>query len=140
MNPHCVHKVQYYETDQMGITHHSNYIRWMEEARVQFLESVGWGYERMEKEGGISPVIHVDCDYKKTTTFPDEVEIRVEVEEYNGVKLKLFYEIKEKKTGQLAATGHTGHCFLDERGIPVRMKKKFPELDELLRKMKKETK
>ena len=37
------HVVQYYETDRMGITHHSNYIRWMEEARVAMLEDMGYG-------------------------------------------------------------------------------------------------
>lgn len=37
------HIVQYYETDKMGITHHSNYIRWMEEARIDFLRQIGWG-------------------------------------------------------------------------------------------------
>ena len=36
------HKVQYYETDKMGITHHSNYIRWMEEARIWFLSEIGF--------------------------------------------------------------------------------------------------
>ena len=35
------HKVQYYETDKMQVVHHSNYIRWMEEARVEFLEKIG---------------------------------------------------------------------------------------------------
>ena len=39
-----LHKVQYYETDMMGITHHSNYIRWMEEARIDFLSQIGWDY------------------------------------------------------------------------------------------------
>ena len=34
------HKIQYYETDKMGVTHHSNYIRWMEEARVDFLSQM----------------------------------------------------------------------------------------------------
>ena len=43
MNP-CEHKVQYYETDGMGIVHHSNYIRWFEEARVDLLEQLGFGY------------------------------------------------------------------------------------------------
>ena len=38
----CTHKAQYYETDQMGIIHHSNYIRWFEEARVGFLEEIGY--------------------------------------------------------------------------------------------------
>ena len=43
MEPY-VHVVQYYETDKMGITHHSNYIRWMEEARIDFLRQIGWDY------------------------------------------------------------------------------------------------
>ena len=43
------HTVQYYETDKMGITHHSNYIRWMEEARVDFLKQIGWDYDKLEE-------------------------------------------------------------------------------------------
>lgn len=39
-----IHKVRYYETDKMGIRHRSNYIRWMEEARIGFLEYIGYGY------------------------------------------------------------------------------------------------
>ena len=45
------HIVQYYETDQMGIVHHSNYIRWFEEARSYILEQIGFGYKKMEEEG-----------------------------------------------------------------------------------------
>jgi len=55
-----VHKVNYYETDKMGLTHHSNYIRFMEEARVDFMEQLGFGYEKMEAEGVGSPVIAID--------------------------------------------------------------------------------
>ena len=58
MKPY-IHKVQYYETDKMGITHHSNYVRWMEEARIEFLDQIGWSYVRMEEEGIISPVLAV---------------------------------------------------------------------------------
>lgn len=49
-----IHKVQNYETDQMGIVHHSNYIRWFEEARSDVLEKAGMGYDVMEAEGVIS--------------------------------------------------------------------------------------
>ena len=45
------HKTQYYETDQMGIIHHSNYIRWFEEARTDLLRQMGIGYEEMEARG-----------------------------------------------------------------------------------------
>ena len=58
------HKVQYYETDKMGIVHHSNYIRWMEEARIDFLDSIDFGFAMLESQGVISPVIGVECDYK----------------------------------------------------------------------------
>ena len=59
------HKVQYYETDKMGITHHSNYIRWMEEARIDFLEKSGFSYDKLEKDGIISPVYR-SANYAQT--------------------------------------------------------------------------
>ena len=92
MKPY-IHQVQYYETDRMGITHHSNYIRWMEEARVAFLEELGWGYGKLEAMGIVSPVTQVSCDFKKTTTFPDRIAIEVSIREFRGVKLFLSYLI-----------------------------------------------
>ena len=71
--------VQYYETDKMGITHHSNYIRWMEEARTDFFKNVGWDYNELEKTGVICPVVSVTCDYKKTTTYEDKISIDVKI-------------------------------------------------------------
>ena len=43
------HKVQYYETDAMAIVHHSNYIRWFEEARLDYLEQIGLPYDEIER-------------------------------------------------------------------------------------------
>ena len=72
-----IRKINYYETDKMGITHHSNYIRFMEEARISFLEQIGCGYEKWERDGIVSPVIGIECDYKRPTTFGDEIRIEV---------------------------------------------------------------
>ena len=53
-------KAQYHETDRMGIIHHANYVKWMEEARMNLLDQLGMGYKQMEElyrlssEGGIS--------------------------------------------------------------------------------------
>ena len=55
-----LHKVQYYETDQMGVVHHSNYIRWFEEARAEWMEAVGLPYAQLEAEGIASPVLSGD--------------------------------------------------------------------------------
>ena len=51
-----IRKVQYYETDRMGIVHHSNYIRWFEEARIFYMEKMGYSYSEMEKTGIMIPV------------------------------------------------------------------------------------
>ncbi len=119
------HKVQYYETDRMQITHHSNYIRIMEEARTYFLEQMGWGYDRFEAEGIVSPVIHVTCDYKKTTTYPDVVEVETEVLEAKGIRLYIGYTMYCR--GEIVCIGKTGHCFLDREGNPISYKKAYPE-------------
>lgn len=124
------HKVQYYETDKMGIVHHSNYIRWMEEARIDFLDQIGWNYKVMEDNGIISPVTSVESKYKCNTVFGDVISIEVGVEEFNGIRLKLYYVMKKGDVVVNEATSE--HCFLDTEGRIVNMKKVKPEFYETL--------
>ncbi len=126
------HQVQYYETDRMGITHHSNYVRWMEEARVSFLAEHQYGYDRLEEEGIVSPVLSVSCEYKKTTTFAQTIDIAVEVKSFNGVKLVLEYVMKRED--EVVCVGESRHCFLNKEGRPLRMKKEYPAFYEMLKK------
>lgn len=130
-----IHKVNYYETDKMGVTHHSNYIRWMEEARVDFLEQIGYGYDKLEKDGIISPVIGVEADYKESTAFGDIVEINISVKEFKGVKLVLNYEMKNAKTQDLVLIGKTKHCFVNDENKPIILKKTFPDFDKKLKEL-----
>ena len=127
----CIHQVHYYETDRMGVTHHSNYIRWMEEARIDFLQRIGWGYDKLESLGVVSPVTAVDCRYVASTTFADRVSVALAVESFNGVILRLRYEMR-KKDGTLCCTGHTEHCFLNREGRFLRLKREFPEFYQAL--------
>ena len=124
------HKVQYYETDRMGIVHHSNYVRWMEEARMDFFRQIGCGYEELEAQGIISPVTSVECKYKVTTTFAELIEISVQVAEFKGVKLKLKYEMI--RSGQVVCEGVSEHCFLDNEGRIISLKKSHPAIYEVL--------
>ena len=128
-----IRRVNYHETDKMGITHHSNYIKWMEEARIHFLNQIGFGYAKLESDGIISPVIAVECQYKQPTTFDDEVCIAVSVEEFKGVRLTIRYVMTNKKTGNVVLTGTTKHCFVDANGKPIILKKQFPEFDKALK-------
>ena len=62
---------QYHETDQMGIVHHANYVKWMEEARVAFMAATGFGYETIEAQGVVVPVIGIEVTYKKPVRFAE---------------------------------------------------------------------
>lgn len=121
-----IHKVQYYETDKMGITHHSNYVRWMEEARVDYLEKIGFGFDRLEAAGVVSPIVSVSCSYKKPTRFPELVTIKTRLKEAKGVRLKLAYEMYNE-ADELVFEGITELAMLDINGMPFRMKKLLPE-------------
>ena len=125
------HNVQYYETDKMGITHHSNYVRWMEEARVAYLAKVGWDFAKLESLGMVSPVVSVNVQYKQTTTFSDVVTIDVGVDEFKGVKLKMKYLMKNEQ-GDIVCEARSEHCFLNSEGAPIRLKKDYPEFFEIL--------
>ena len=135
-----IRKVSYHETDKMGITHHSNYIKWMEEARIDFLDQIGYGYAEMEKQGIISPVIAVECKYKHSTTFDDRVKIEVSVESLSATKLTIEYLMTNNVTGEVVLTGRSMHCFIDKAGRPIALKKHFPDFDKALREQIKETK
>ena len=119
------HEVKYYECDRMGITHHSNYIRIMEEARVDWMDQLGFGFDRMEAEGVVSPVVEVDCRYRYTTTFKDLIEVSVRVAETSALKIVFAYTMT--CGGRTVCTATSTHCFL-ENGRPVALADRFPEL------------
>ena len=121
------HTVPYYEIDQTGIAHHSNYIRWFEEARIHFFDVIGLGYKESEKKGIISPVLSVEANYKNMSYFQDVVVIKVSLVEYSGVRLSLKYEITDKETGELRCTGKSKHCFINPEGRVISLKKVAPE-------------
>ena len=127
-----IRKINYYETDKMGITHHSNYIRFMEEARIDFLDQIGCGYEKMEQDGIMSPVLGVECQYKRSTTFGDVIRVHVEIEEYKRVKLTVSYRMFHHETGELVFEGKSHHCFMNSGGRPIGLGRSFPEYDAVL--------
>ncbi len=128
-----VHRVQYYETDQMDCVHHSNYIRWFEEARCFLMEKLGFGYDRMEALGVLSPVLAVQAQYRSMTRFGETVEIAAAIEHYTGVKIVFSYTVRDQATGEVRCTGKTEHCFLGENGRPGALRKLCPAWDALVR-------
>lgn len=129
-----IHKVQYYETDKMAIVHHSNYIRWFEEARIDWLSQIGCTMESIEADSVLIPVMSVTCNYHSMVHFGDNVIVKLKVEKFNGIKIEIAYEIVDEKTGELRTTGTSSHCFIDNEGKLLSLKKSRPEMYEKLRK------
>lgn len=126
-------KALYYETDQMGIIHHSNYIRWFEEARLAWLEEKGFSYAEIEARKIIIPVISAECRYKKMVHYNDTVDICLKITSFTGVKFGVAYRVLNHETGELMAEGETGHCFLNENMQPFRLKKEAPDIYEFFK-------
>ena len=124
-------RINYYETDKMGIVHHSNYIRFLEEARCTWLRALGMSYGELEKMEIMIPVLGVSVDYKHHVTFEDVIQIKVFVKEFNGVRMKIGYDVREKETGNIVIEAETKHCFTDMNLKPISLKKVFPEVYDL---------
>ena len=118
------HYVQYYETDKMGVTHHSNYIRFMEEARVEFFKNIGFDYFEFEKCGIVSPVVGLNnIKFKRPSTAGDTLEIEVSVKSMTTVIFTIEYVMK--KGDVVVLTGESEHCLLSKEGkiVPLNDKR-----------------
>lgn len=124
--------VYYYETDRMDCVHHSNYIRWFEEARIHFMRKRGFSYEGLEQSGVLSPVLRAEAEYRAMCCFGETVLIETGIESYTGTRITFSYRVREKESGALRCEGKTFHCFLRD-GRPVSLKKAVPDYDEKVR-------
>lgn len=127
-------RVQYYETDSMGIVHHSNYIRYFETARTEMMREAGLPYDAMEKAGVWMPVLSVTAEYKMPALYDEVISVFCSIEKLRGASLDVAYEVRGED-GRLCALGKSSHGFTDPDLKPVRMKKDQPEMYEVFRKM-----
>ena len=131
MQPY-IRKAHFYETDQMGIVHHSNYIRWFEEARTDFFDKIGYSYNLLEKKGISAPLIGIECTYKTPVEFDETVAIHVKITEMSGVRVTMQYTAVKQETGQVSTTGESRHCFTGKGGKPVFLKRICPAAFDVL--------
>ncbi len=124
-------KVLYFETDKMGIVHHSNYIRYFEEASMNFFDRIGYNFREMEDQGIQRPVVSVEARYISPLEFDDAFQIRTWVEECRAATFTFYYEIC--KGERLAVSGRSTHCFTRD-GRPVNIRKAMPDFAAQLEK------
>ena len=104
--------VRYYETDQMGIVHHSNYIRYFECGRIAMLDEVGLPMHKIEESGVMLPIISVECRYKYPAKLGDKLRIVTSFNELPRARFTVMSEIYNQD-GQLLVEGSVSMGFID---------------------------
>lgn len=120
--------INYYETDRMGVVHHSNYIRFLEEARSRWLEYLNIPMEKIEKLGFTIPTLEINCKYKHHVTSGDIITIKPNITEFNGIRMTVEYDVINKKTKEKVIEAWTKHCFTDKNLKPINIKKNNEEI------------
>ena len=127
--------VRYAETDQMGVVHHCVYPVWFEAARTDLMDNAGYPYARIEKEGIMLPVVHLECDYKGGVRYGETVTVRCFVEKLTIARLVLGYEVRRKGEDEILCSGRSGHGWTDSNMNVINLKKRAPELYNFLENM-----
>ena len=120
-------RVRFAETDQMGVAHHSAWIVWLEEARVEWLRERGLSYRELEDSGTSLAVSEVQVRYRSAARFDDLIQIRARLEESRSRSFRFSYTVIRTSDGTLLADAVTRHTPVDRDGRAVRMRQDWLE-------------
>jgi len=126
--------VFYYETDKMGVVHHSNYVRWLEEARTFFFDEKNLSYFETEGYGVMSPITDINLKYKLPARYGDSFTVRLQMTKYTGVRFKIAYSVVNQD-GDILVEAESGHAFIDQKLKPISLARTIPERHELMKKL-----
>ncbi len=91
--------VEFYDLDPMNVVWHGNYIRYLEAARCDMLEKIGYTYEDMRKENNAYPVAKMELKFIKSATFKQRLNVKTTLQELEPA-LIIKYEITDEETGK----------------------------------------
>ncbi|MBR0290131.1 MAG: acyl-CoA thioesterase [Selenomonadaceae bacterium] len=111
------YRVKFYDTDTFGIVHHSNYIRWFETGRVEFLRELGIDLNEMMSDGILFPIIEVSAKFHAPAKFDDELEIETTAEALTKAKMKFNYAIRKCGEEKILAEGTSTNVFTSDGKI-----------------------
>jgi acyl-CoA thioester hydrolase len=112
--------VEYHHTDQMGVVHHSNYVKFLEVARTEWLRANGLTYAEMERRGVMMPIVDVAVKYRNPALYDELLSVTAFVDEAPMARMTFRYEVRGED-GRDIASGSTTLGFIDkETRRPVR--------------------
>ena len=106
--------VRFNEADPLGIVWHGHYIRYFEDGREMFGTIHGLSYLEVFKQGYVIPVVHVDCNFKRSLRYGDKVIVETLYVPTDAAKLKFQYRLFNAATNELVATGSSVQVFLEK--------------------------
>lgn len=122
-----VHLTQYYETDQMGVIHHANYVKWMEEARHHLLKSLDIDLNILEDKEIYMAVLSQNVNYFKIVKSDELIKITCNCIKISSVRINFEYEFYNVDKKSVCAKGYTSHCFVNNNYEPIIFKKECSE-------------
>jgi len=96
----------------MGVVYHGNYAQFFEIGRTEWLRSLGITYKNIEKEGVMLPVISLNCNFKKSALYDDEITITTTLKKTPAVKIEFDYTITNQNN-ELICIGNTVLAFIN---------------------------
>jgi len=126
--------VYYYETDQMGVVHHSNYARWLEEARTFFFNDADLAYVETEKLGVMCPITEISLKFVYPARYGDDFTVRLNLTKYTGVRFYVKYTVVNQN-GEVLLEGESVHAFIGQDYKPVSLARMIPHRHELMKKL-----
>jgi acyl-CoA thioester hydrolase len=106
-------RVNYSETDQMGVVYHARYLVWLDVARTEHLRRTGISYAELEALGFRLAVGELRIRYRRPARYDDDVRIRCWVREARSRRIVFGYAVDLPERGVLLATAETGMMVLD---------------------------
>ena len=105
-------RVNYFDTDQMGVVWHGNYIKYFEMAREELFRTLGLPYSEVEKTGIMMPIVDVSVEYKYPAHYDEVLSIETRVAEPPRSRIRVEYVITNPQ-GETVVTGSTTLAFID---------------------------
>jgi acyl-CoA thioester hydrolase len=110
-------EVKFSEADPLGIVWHGHYIRYFEDGREAFGKKYGIGYLAFYEHGFVTPIVEIQCKYKRSLRYGDSVRVEVEYVPTEAAKMVFRYLLFNTGSGELVATGSSVQVFLDKKGL-----------------------
>ncbi len=114
-------RVNYSETDQMGVVYHARYLVWLDIARTEHLRQSGMSYRELEASGLRLAVSEAAIRYRQPARYDDPIRIRCWIREVASRKVDFGYAIEHAEDGRLLATASTSLLALNSSMILTRL-------------------